>query len=294
MIREILKGGIRLVGMNKKFIILLWGTNITLSLVLTIPIFSILLDNLQHSLLSDQLALNFNYLWYLQFRHLYQSLFDKLPLLFYSIVGVNLFIQTFYIGGLLSVFNNPNKNHISDFFYGGVKYWYRFMKVAIISLLLFIVIIKIDDVFAGWNAWFLEDLNNIFLDLTVRSIRYIFLLLLIAALTIITDYVEVYLALRDQTKVRKGFAETFKFIRGRAVLIFSVFMIVSVIGALGAIFYNVIVIYVPVSPFYFLILIFILQQLLIIFRLSIKMLFHATEVFLFKDQDAEVITNLED
>ena len=135
---------------------------------------------------------------------------------------------------------------------------------------------------------------SIFLYLIVRSIRYIFLLLLIAALTIITDYVEVYLALRDQTKVRTGFAETFKFIRGRSVLIFSVFMIVAVIGALGAIFYNVIVIYVPASPFYFLILTFILQQLLIIFRLSITMLFKATEVFLFKDLDAEVITNLED
>ena len=294
MIKEILKGGINLVRKNKKFIILLWGTNITLSLVLTIPIFSVLLDNLQHSLLSDKLALNFNYLWYLQFRHLYQSLFDKLPLLFYSVVGVNLFIQTFYSGGLLAVFNNPNKNHISDFFYGGVKYWYRFMKVAIISSLLFIVIFEIDNIFAEWNAWFLEDLNSIFLDLTVRSIRYIFLLLLIAALTIITDYVEVYLALRDQLKVSKGFVETFKFIRGRAVLIFSVFMIVSVIGALGAVFYNIIVIYVPASPFYFLILTFFLQQLLIIFRLSITMLFQATEVYLFKDQDAEVITDLED
>ncbi len=291
MIREILKGGISLVRKNKKFIILLWGTNITLSLVLTIPIFSVLLDNLQHSLLSDKLAVNFNYMWYLQFRHLYQSLFDKLPILFYSVVGVNLFIQTFYTGGLLSVFNNPNKNHISDFFYGGVKYWYRFMKVAIISLLLFIAIFEIDNIFADWNAWFLEDLNSISLDLTVRSIRYIFLLLLIAALTIITDYVEVYLVLRDQTKVRKGFVEAFKFIRRKVFLIFSVFMIVSVIGALGAIFYNVIVIYVPASPFYFLILTFILQQLLIIFRLTITMLFKATEVYLYKDQDAEIITN---
>ncbi len=294
MIKSILKGGIRLVLKNKKFIVLLWGTNIVLALVLTIPIYSMLFDNLQHSLLSDRLALNFNYFWYLQFRYLYDNAFDKLPLLFYSMVGVNVLLQTFFIGGMLSVFNNPKKNHISDFFYSGVKYWYRFMKVTLITLLLFIILFEVDDFLANWLAWVLEDINSVTLDLTIRSIRYLILLLLIGIVTIITDYVDVYLALHDQTKVRKGFAETLKFIRGRFVLIFVVFMSVAILGALGAVFYNVIVIYVPRSPFYFLILTFILQQFLITFRLSITMLFHATEVFLFKDQDAEVISNLKD
>lgn len=292
MIKTILKGGIRLVLKNKKFIILLWGTNIILSLVLTIPIYSMLFDNLQHSMLSDRLALNFNYFWFLQFRYLYDSAFDKLPFLFYSVVGVNVLVQTFYVGGMLAVFNNPKKNHVSDFFYGGVKYWYRFMKVTLVTLLLFIILFEVDDILTDWIAWMLEDINSIFLDLIIRSIRYIILLLLIGIVTIITDYVDVYLALHDQTKVRKGFAQTLKFIRGRFILIFMIFMSVAILGALGAVIYNVIVIYVPRSPFYFLILTFILQQMLIIFRLSITMLFHATEVFLFKDQDAEIISKL--
>ena len=71
-------------------------------------------------------------------------------------------------------------------------------------------------------------------------------------------------------------------------------MSVSVIGALGAVIYNLMIIYVPRAPYYFLILTFILQQLLIIFRLSITMFFYATEVFLFKDQDAEVISKLKE
>lgn len=292
MIKTILKGGIRLVLKNKKFILLLWGTNLILSLVLTIPIYSMLFENLQHSMLSDRLALNFNYFWFLQFKYLYNSVFEKLPFLLYSVVGVNLLVQTFYVGGMLAVFNNPKKNHISDFFYSGVKYWFRFMKVTLVTLLLVIIIFEVDDILADWITWILEDINSIFLDLIIRSIRYIVLLLLIAMVTITTDYVDVYLALHDETKVRRGFVETFKFIRGRFILIFSTFIIVAIIGALGAVIYNVIVIYVPLSPFYFLILTFILQQILIIFRLSITMLFHATEVFLFKDQDAEVISKL--
>ncbi|MEN8191863.1 MAG: hypothetical protein ABFS12_03545 [Bacteroidota bacterium] len=276
---------------NTKFILLLWGTNIALSLVLTIPIYSMLLDNLQHSILSNKLALNFNYFWYMQFRYLYEDLFDKLPFLFYSIVGVNVLIQTFYAGGLISIFNNPNKNHISDFFYGGVKYWYRFMKVTLVTLALFLIIFNINDLFALWIGNISENINSVWLDLGIRSIRYVILSILIIAVSIVSDYVDVYLALNDQTKVRKGFRATLKFLRGRITLIFITFMVVAVIGGLGVLIYNLIVIYVPRSPFYFLILTFFLQQMLIIFRLSITMLFHATEVYLYKDQAAEIITN---
>ena len=66
-------------------------------------------------------------------------------------------------------------------------------------------------------------------------------------------------------------------------------LIVAITGALGAVVYNVVAILIPRSPFYFLILTFILQQMLIIFRLAITMLLYATEAYLFKDQEAEVI-----
>lgn len=291
MIRSIIKGGIKLVALNKKFLLLLWGTNGVLALVLTIPIFSMLFDNLQHSLLSDKLAMNFNYMWYLQFRYLYENLFDKLPLLFYSVVGMNALIQTFYSGGLITVLNNPKKNHVSDFFYGGVKYWYRFMKVTLVALVLFAIIFIVNDLIGNWLSYISQIYNSVLLDLLTRSARYLILLILIGVISVISDYVNVTIALKDLTKVRIGFRETFKFIRLNYTLIFLVFLIVSVIGAVGAVVYNFIVIFVPRSPFYFLILTFILQQLLIIFRLSITMLFHSTAVFLFKDQSADIISD---
>lgn len=292
MIKTILKGGIRLVSKNKKYLLLLWGSNGVLALVIAIPIFSMLFDNLEHSLLSDELALNFNYMWYMQFRYLYENIFDKLPLLFYSVVGVNALIQTFYTGGLITVFNNPKKNHVSDFFYGGVKYWYRFMKVTLVTLALFTIIFLVNDLTGNWLTYLSQITNSVLLDLFTRSARYLILLILIGVITLITDYVNVNIALNDQKKVRKGFIETLKFIRKRFTLIITVFLIVSIMGGVGAVIYNVIVIFVPRSPFYFLILTFILQQLLIIFRLSITMLFSATEVFLYKDQNAEVITEI--
>jgi len=79
MIREILREGWRLVKKNWFYVYLLWGTNIVFSLVLTIPILTMLQDNLSHSLWSSKLALELDYFWLLQFQNSNQNLFDKMP-----------------------------------------------------------------------------------------------------------------------------------------------------------------------------------------------------------------------
>jgi len=93
---------------NWLYVFLLWGTNIVFSLVLTIPIWAVLQDNLSHSLWSSKLALKLDYFWLLQFQHSNKNLLDKLPILLFSIVGLNVLIQNLYQGGLLAVFNSPN------------------------------------------------------------------------------------------------------------------------------------------------------------------------------------------
>ena len=289
MIREILREGWRLVTKNWLYVFLLWGTNIVFSLVLAIPIFALLQDNLTHSLWSSKLALELNYSWLLQFQNSNQNLLDKLPILFFSIVGLNMLIQKLYQGGLIAVFNNPKKNHISDFFYSGVKYWYRFVKVSVIAITLLALIFLLDSKIDGWIEYLTKNSNSVLLDLAIRTIRYIVLLFLIGVISILSEYTQVFLALRDSQKIRTAIKFTFLFIRKKFFLVFVTFLIVSIIGALGAIVYNIVAIFIPRSPFYFLILTFILQQMLIIFRLAITMLLYATEVYLFKDQNAEII-----
>jgi len=289
LIKEILREGWRLVGRNSKYIFLLWGSNIVLSLVLTIPIFALLSDNLIHSTWSDSLALKLDYFWLIQFRHLNENLLGKLPVLFFSILALNLFIQKIYQGGLIGVFNNYKKNHISDFFYHGVKYWYRFMKISVIAISLLVLLFFVDSIIGEWITYLYEDLNSVLIDLVFRSINYLFLLFLLGVISILSEYTQIYLALNDSHDIWSGFVFILKFIKENFFLVFVTFLLVSILGAIGAIVYNVVAIFIPRSPFYFLILTFVLQQMLIIFRLSITMLLFATEVYLFKDKNAEII-----
>ncbi|MDA3860302.1 MAG: hypothetical protein PF445_03665 [Melioribacteraceae bacterium] len=289
MIREILREGWRLVTKNCFYVFLLWGTNIIFSLVLTIPILSLLQDNLSHSLWSSKLAVELDYFWLLQFQHSNENLLDKLPILLFGIIGLNILIQKLYQGGLIAVFNNPKKNHVSDFFYSGVKYWYRFLKVSFVAILLLAIIFLLNSKLDSLIEYLTKDLNSVLLDLIFRSIRYVTLLFAIGVISILSEYTQVFLALKDSRKIRTAIKFTFGFIRRKFFLIFITYLIVAIFGGLGAIVYNVVAIFIPRSPFYFLILTFILQQMLIIFRLAITMWLYATEVYLFNDQEAEVI-----
>lgn len=287
---EILKLGIKNTGHNRKFLLILWCTNACLAVILTLPIYSMLIDNLGHSLLSDQLAVEFNYFWFVQFMSLYDTTLQELPLLFYAVVGIYLLMQTLYFGGLVAVFDNLKKNHVTDFFYGGVRYWYRFMKVLIISLFFFAIAFFIDDLINSLVTEIFKDTEMVFTEFVLRSLRYLILLFLIGVVTIISDYSKVSMAIDEEMSARKGIGNAIIFIKNNFRILFTVFFLVAIIGAVGGLVYNIVETYVPRTPFYFLIISFILQQMLIIFRLFTKMLFCSTEVIIYKDFSAEEVS----
>lgn len=288
-IKSILIESFRQVFYNFKFVILIWGLNFVTALVLSMPIYYLLSTQLNHSLLGEKVALEFDHIWFIQFLNKYDVNLGELPYMFYLLVGVYLLIQTFYSGGLIAVFNTPKKNHTVDFFFGGVKYWLRFTRVLLVSLIFFIAALIVNDLLGDFITWGFQHSENVMADFVLRSIRYLLLLFFILVITIISDYSKVSLAVDDDRKVLRKIMSTMFFLKNNASKIFILFLIVGSFGAIGAIIYNIVSGTIPKAPFYFLILSFILQQMLIIFRLLIRMLFFATEVNIYKDLSAEEI-----
>ncbi len=288
-VKEILTLGARTVYYNKKFVILFWGMNAIGALILTLPIYYILADNLNHSMLGHKLLNEYDFSWLIQIKYLYSKNIGQFPYLLYVLTGIYLLVQNFFIGGLIAVFHNPQKNHMVDFFYGGVKYWLRLTRLLLIILILFFLAFKLNDYLGDLIKWFYADVENELGDFLTRSFRYVFLIFLIGVLTIFSDYTKISLVINDRTKVLKELVEIIKLTSFNFYKIFIVFFMVALIGALGAVFYNLLGIFVPPKPYYYLILLFVLRQMLIIFRLLIKMLFYSTEILLYKDLTAQVV-----
>ncbi len=288
-VKEILTLGARTVYYNKKFVVLFWGMNALGALILTLPVYYILADNLNHSVLGHKLLNEYDFSWLLQIKYLYSKNIGQFPYLLYVLTGIYLLVQNFFIGGLISVFHNPQKNHMVDFFYGGVKYWLRFTRLLVVILILFFLVFKLNDYFGNLIGWYYADVENEMGDFLTRSFRYLLLIFIIGVLTVISDYTKISLVVNDRTKVLQELLGTLKITSRNFYKIFSVFLIVAVIGAVGAVFYNLIGIVIPTKPYYYLILLFVVRQMLIIFRLLIKMLFYSTEILLYKDLTAQVV-----
>ena len=289
-IKDTMRHGLRLVYHNKKFVFLLWGANASSAFLLAIPVYAVLLDNLNHSILSDKLALNSDYIWFIQFMNNYKSNLSEIPFMLYGMMGIYLLIQTFFLGGLISIFNFPQKNHTVDFFYGGVKYFVRFTKLMLFSLLFFGLAFLINDYLGKIILSFFKNSENEMLEFVFMSLRYILLIFLIGVVSIISDYSKINIAVKDSFYVIRTLFNTVVFLKNNFIKVFLLFLMVAVFGAIGAIIYNLVRVTIPETPFYFLIVSFILQQMLIIFRLLIRMLFYSTEVILFNDLIAEVIS----
>lgn len=288
-IKNIIILGSRSVFHNSVLVLLIWVFNALSAIVLTVPILNILMDNLGRSLLSDKLALQFDYMWFIQFQNIYRINFDQLPLSIYTVVGIYTMLQTFFLGGMISIFHIPEKNHIVDFFYGGVKYFFRFLKVTLVSLVFYILAFVAIDYLGQLIHLVFRNSENVRLEFVFFGLRYVLLVFFIGVVAIISDYSKVALAVNDRTKILMEMYNAIKFIKKNFTVVFISFLIVSVIGAVGVAVYNILGKAIPRTPYYMLLLSFLLQQMLIIFRLLVRMLFSATEVYLFKDLSADII-----
>lgn len=289
-VKNTLVQSIRIVFHHSKVVWLMWAFNISSALVLTVPFYNLFIVNIGHSLMSERLLENFDYMWFLQFRHLYEVQLDQIPTSIYAIVVIYTLLQTFFLGGLVAIFNTPDKDHIVDFFYGGVKYFFRFVKVLLISLFFFALAFIVYDWLGELITSLLINSENVWLDFILKLMRYIFLVFMIGVVTMIGDYVKVSLAVKDRKGLFKEIYQAVLFIRDNFRNAFTLFLIVASIGAVGVIIYNVLGKFIPRTPVYFVGLSFVLQQLLIIFRLLIRMLFCASEVNLYKDLSADIVS----
>ncbi|MGE5430744.1 MAG: hypothetical protein ACM3QX_06705 [Syntrophomonadaceae bacterium] len=288
-LKDIFRPALRLLGHNHKFIWLYWGTNLAFAVVLSLPLYYLLSDNLINSSLSDSLSSGFDYIWYLQFRNLYKTNIGEIPYMIYGVAGIYVLIQTFFLGGLISVFNNTKKNHYVDFFFGGVKYWYRFTKVLLLSLIFYALAFELNDLTGKLLTYLFSNQEKIIFEFILRASRYIFLIFLLGMVTVVGDYLKVALGTKDSSRIFPEIYPLLKFLKDNFSRVFTVFFLIALMGALGAIVYNFLNDLLPKSHYVYLLLTFILQQFLIIFRLSIKMLFTASEVILYKDINAQVV-----
>ncbi|MDP2302135.1 MAG: hypothetical protein Q8N03_06900 [Ignavibacteria bacterium] len=289
-IKDILTQSIRLVYQNKKFILIFWLTNILFAAAISLPLFALVHDHISHSTMNRELLFGFDFVWFTQFMNIYQKSTDTIPILLYAVTGIYIFIQQFYTGGLIAVFINKKKNHHVDFFYGGVKYFIRFTKIALIAMLFYFIAFSFNSVMNSLIVRFIIPGGSELALFLYQLGRYTLFLIIICIINIISDYSKVAAAVNDSYKAILSMIISLKFLKENFFKVIVLFLIVASFVAIGGIIYNVIENFVPKTPVYMLLLTFIIQQMLIILRFLIRMIFYSTEIILFNELQAEIVS----
>ncbi len=289
MIKKEMILGIRSVVYNFKFALLFFAVNFLIASILSIGVWSDLNANLSHSVLSGKLALAPDFSWYLQFRNLFSAELNNLTYSLIVSIVLYVFLQTFFSAGITAVFKEPKKNHIIDFFYGGVKYWLRFLKISLVTFFLIALAFVLNDLLGELISWAFSSSDNALWDFVFRSLRYIILVSLLITIILFADYAKVSSAVDDESGLLVTIKNAARFLHDNFLITIITFMLIALLGLIGAAVYNIIGNYITKSPWEYIIITFTLQQMLIIFRFGIKMLFVAVEVNLYKDLNAVVV-----
>jgi hypothetical protein len=269
--------------------------NFSFALALTLPIFSLLRQSLLHSSLNAHFTGEFDYVWFLQFASLNRQSLAEMPGLLYIITIIYNLIQLFFSGGLMAIFNNPQKDHIVDFFFGGVKFFFRFFKLFCVALVFYFLLITLNAFLDAAIVYAMSGSQNELLEFIIHLFRYVLFILLIGIINIIFDYSRVITVVDEKVTLFRVIGKSAVFIKENFSLVASVYFITGSCVVLATTIYNVFDSYIPKTSLALLIVTFFIQQLLIIFRLTIKMLFSASEIVVYNDLNAEIIdTNVEE
>lgn len=152
-----------------KMVLFLFLVNLAFGLLLAVPVYRSLQDSFGDSLVGEQMARGFDYLWWEEFRDqargvdqtfspgiigkgtllsnlesLIRFRFLSWPPALLVLIFLYLLAQTFFAGGILTVYNEKTPRFtLKDFFKGAGAYFPRFLGLMIASWVFFVIILVI-------------------------------------------------------------------------------------------------------------------------------------------------------
>ena len=281
MILTSLKSGISQMWSNKRILLIYYLANLLFGIVLMLPFRSILSRFVGNSLMGEKLAgrMDMDFLFEF-FKHnpnflsTYAGLILILPAIYWL-------FTLFFSGGAFSVFASGEKYTSTLFWGNAVRYFGRFIRLVLWSIPVFALLFclqffwtAIEKIFFGsdpyqyityWGGWI------------KMGLRYISLILYF----IVLDYARIHAVTTDENRMRISLWQGIKFAFKNFWKTFGLKLLLFIAGIIALIIYNPIadLLHAPYSIV--ILLLFIWQQVYMVFRMVLKLTLYAGEMRLY-------------
>jgi hypothetical protein len=274
---------------NKKarMIVYLWLINFIFSVVIVTPIYFLLNKDFSRSMVADELAKGVDMILLGDMVYKHQEILPALLgwLLIPAILFGLLFI--FLNGGIIGrIASQDEKINISNFLADCGKYFFRFFRVFLISIVGYIVVFVI--IFRAFSALFnlwSKNASSQWGVVISSNLKFLVLILLFTILRMFFDYVRIRLVVEESKKTVRATLLNFGFIAKR---FFKAWLLYLLVGIITVIFIAVYLsVYQSMPKMGLMLLVaFIWQQIYMLSRMWTKILFYSTEYHFFTAQKA--------
>jgi len=269
---------------NKKIrmTLYLWLANFLFSLLVLTPFYFILNKDFSRSLLADQLARGVDLLWLGDLIYKYRD-FSSVLLGWFIVPGIFfLLLSVFLNGGIIGqIASQEEKVSLSNFLADCGKYFFRFLRVFLLSSVVFIFVFGFlfKIISLPFDLW-QKNASTEWPLLFISNIKLLLLILIFSMIRMFFDYVKVRLVVEDSRKSLRTAVLNLSFIGKRFFKAWGLYLLVGLITFISGIVY--LSVYQPLPKAGFMLFVaFVWQQAYFLARTWAKILFFSTEYHFF-------------
>jgi hypothetical protein len=258
---------------------LFWMGNMIFAILLTGPVFIFLKESLQHNVQADKLTETFDYLWFLELHYTFSEIIETMPIILIMAGIIFMFIQVFLSGGMYQILSGEaEKNHFIDFFYGCVRYFYRFFKVFLISILCYTGLYFVNIVYLNYIDILSVNSESEFLIMLFNLLRYATIVLLFGTLNLIFDYVRIRIVIHQNYYVLKDVWLSFKLVVKKFWRVSILFWFFVAIGVLLYIVHTQLDNYFNPTNYIAVFGVLIMHQVYIVIKIWLKLFLMSSQI----------------
>ncbi len=269
--------GIQWLWQSKKMLLIVYLINLLFGIVMVMPFRQAIAQFGGHSLLMQQMAGRFNMDFLMDF-----IVHEQNDLVIWGstlLVGTILYqlLQLFLSGGIYAVFLQQGQYTSETFWGNAARYWGRFIRLFLWSLLLLAAIWGIVLFMKGFQRliWGKHPYETVIY--WNKVFRIVLLQLLLIVYFMVMDFSRLITVHRNLTQMRRALTEGLRFVKQHPFTTIGLGIIFQILTALALLVYNPIANILHSPAWAVIFLLFVWQQLYMALRLTLRLTLYAAE-----------------
>lgn len=310
-----IRTGLRTVVGNPKVAVGVYLTNLSLAVLLALPMYQTLHGEFAHSAVRETMSVGFDYDWWTEFSAraqglaktfrpevsglgpffenaelLASGLFGRFGLLVFLVGLLYLVVNAFLVGGAMGCYAaERQKSTTARIFASGGQFFGRFLSLIAMAVVFYLIVYKgagslVHNVVGRISEGLATERAAFF----VKAVGTLIILFLLTFVNMIFDYAKAVVVHENRQSAAEALWAATKFVMANLGKCLGLYWLVGSLGFLFVLLLFALVAGIPQSTGWGIAIAALLFQLLIFVKVAVRLLFYASQLMAYRSAKAEV------